>query len=205
MSYIKNSKKRKTGQQVYPSGAKASVTLGEKKAPEYKISRNGIVQHYIQNANALAGMSHSSGALGGGIINEPMQLAEAYEELSPANMVRTVDAGLAVGELDVLREALGWSMERLAPKVGLSMATFHRRKLGGLGRLTTDESDKVIRYARLLAKAIEVLGTEDDARRWLNAAQFGLGGAAPLDYAATEVGAREVEDLLGRIDYGVYS
>jgi len=43
------------------------------------------------------------------------------------------------------------------------------------------------------------------ARRWLSSPQRGLGGAVPLDYAETEIGAREVEDLLGRIEYGVYA
>lgn len=41
------------------------------------------------------------------------------------------------------------------------------------------------------------------AKQWLNAPQVGLGGAVPLDYAKTEVGAHEVENLLGRIEYGV--
>ena len=39
----------------------------------------------------------------------------------------------------------------------------------------------------------------------VNSPQVGLGGAVPLDYAETELGAREVEDLLSRIEYGVYS
>jgi uncharacterized protein (DUF2384 family) len=39
----------------------------------------------------------------------------------------------------------------------------------------------------------------------LRSPQIGLGGAVPLAYAETELGAREVEDLLGRIEYGVYS
>ena len=53
--------------------------------------------------------------------------------------------------------------------------------------------------------AVQALGTTQHARTWLAAPQHGLGGAIPLDYARTEVGAREVEDLLGRIEYGVYS
>jgi putative toxin-antitoxin system antitoxin component (TIGR02293 family) len=56
-----------------------------------------------------------------------------------------------------------------------------------------------------MGKAIEVMESEEDARRWLTSPQFGLGGVVPLAYAETEVGAREVEDLLGRIEYGVYS
>jgi len=56
-----------------------------------------------------------------------------------------------------------------------------------------------------MGQAVEVMESEETARQWLTSPQFGLGGAAPLDYAETEVGAREVEDLLGRIEYGVYS
>ena len=94
-------------------------------------------------------------------------------------------------------------MERLNPLLGISKPTFHRRKLEG--RLAPGESDRVVRFARLLGKAIEVLESEENARLWLTSPQFGLGGAVPLEFAATEVGAREVEDLLGRIEYGVYS
>jgi putative toxin-antitoxin system antitoxin component (TIGR02293 family) len=57
----------------------------------------------------------------------------------------------------------------------------------------------------LAGHAAEVLEGEDNARRWLTSPQHGLAGATPLDYATTEAGAREVEDLLGRIEFGVYS
>ena len=67
------------------------------------------------------------------------------------------------------------------------------------------ESDRVVRFARLMGKAIKVMESEEAARKWLNSPQVGLGGALPLEYAATEVGAREVENLLSRIEYGVYS
>ena len=63
----------------------------------------------------------------------------------------------------------------------------------------------MLRYARLLGQALTVFNHLDAAKLWLNAPQVGLGGAVPLDYAKTEIGAREVENLLGRIEYGVYS
>jgi len=50
-----------------------------------------------------------------------------------------------------------------------------------------------------------VFGDAEKARAWLKHPQVGLGGAVPLDYASTETGAREVEDLLGRIKYSVYT
>jgi putative toxin-antitoxin system antitoxin component (TIGR02293 family) len=61
-----------------------------------------------------------------------------------------------------------------------------------------------MRFWRIIQHATKVFGTVDRARQWLKYPQRGLGGAVPLDYASSEIGAREVDDLLGRIDYGVY-
>ncbi len=118
-------------------------------------------------------------------------------------VIESIRAGLPIAELEQLRVSLNVPIEKLAPKLGMSPATLHRRKKEGY--LTQDESDRVFRYARLFGRAVEVMESQDAARRWLGSPQFGLGGAMPLDYAETEVGAREVEDLLGRIEYGVYS
>ena len=123
--------------------------------------------------------------------------------LTPTRLDQMVRSGLAMRELDDLRASLDLPMDRLTPKLGISKATFHRRK--ATGWLRKEESDRVVRFARLMGKAVDVFGNELNARRWLTAPQYGLGGAAPLDFAETEVGAREVEDLLGRIEYGVYS
>jgi len=127
----------------------------------------------------------------------------AAPEFAPSDLIKEIHAGLPIAELVNLQGRLGVPMETLAPLLGLSKATFHRRKTGG--RLGPAESDRVVRFARLLGKAVEVMESEENARQWLTSPQFGLDGAVPLEYADTEVGAREVEDLLGRIEYGVYS
>ena len=124
-------------------------------------------------------------------------------DFTPAKLIAALRVGLPVQELQELQTRLAVPMERLVPMLGISKATLHRRKAGG--RLGLAESERVFRFARLLGKASEVLESEANARQWLTAPQFGLGGAVPLEYAATEIGAREVEDLLGRIEQGVYS
>jgi putative toxin-antitoxin system antitoxin component (TIGR02293 family) len=50
-----------------------------------------------------------------------------------------------------------------------------------------------------------VFDDESVAAEWLRAPNLALGDVAPLAMADTELGAREVDDLLGRIEYGVYS
>jgi putative toxin-antitoxin system antitoxin component (TIGR02293 family) len=121
----------------------------------------------------------------------------------PADLIRRIQQGLRFRELEALQGNIDVPLEQLAGKLAISRSTLQRRKLAG--RLSPDESDKVMRFTRLLRQATDLFGDVEKARAWLKHPQYGLGGAVPLDYAETEVGAREVENLLGRIDYGVYS
>ena len=117
--------------------------------------------------------------------------------------IERIRAGLGFHELEKLQKALGVTLEKIGNALGMSRATLHRRKIQR--RLDAEESEKLVRYQRLLAKAAEVFGSPDNAREWLTHAQRGLGEAIPLEFAKSEIGAREVENLLGRIEYGVYS
>jgi len=121
----------------------------------------------------------------------------------PTELIRQIQKGLRFSELETLQNSIDMPFEQLAAKLSISRSTLQRRKAAG--RLSPDESDKVMRLSRLLEHATKVFGDIEKARAWLKFPQRGLGGAVPLDYAETEVGAREVDNLLGRIDYGVYS
>lgn len=114
-----------------------------------------------------------------------------------------IEAGLPFRDFAVLQKSLDMTGQKLADKLSIPKATFQRRKLKG--RFDFAESERLVRFARLLGMAAHVMKSVDYGRRWLTSPQYGLGGAVPLDYAKTEIGAREVEDLLGRIEYGVYS
>jgi len=121
----------------------------------------------------------------------------------PTELIRKIQKGLRFTELETLQNSIDLPFEQLAAKLSISRSTLQRRKAAG--RLSPDESDKVIRFSRLLEHAARVFGDIEKGRAWLKYPQYGLGGAVPLDYARTEIGAREVDNLLGRIDYGVYS
>ncbi len=121
----------------------------------------------------------------------------------PTELIRKIQKGLRFSELETLQNSIGMPFEQLAAKLCISRSTLQRRKAAG--RLSPDESDKVMRLSRLLEHATNVFGDVEKARAWLKFPQRGLGGAVPLDYAETEVGAREVDNLLGRIEYSVYT
>src|SRR6266702_1918058 len=121
----------------------------------------------------------------------------------PTELIRQIQKGLRFSELETLQNSIDLPFEQLAAKLSISRSTLQRRKAAG--RLSPDESDRVMRYSRLLHQATDFFGDIEKARAWLKHPQYGLGGAVPLDYARTETGAREVENLLGQMKYGVYS
>lgn len=122
---------------------------------------------------------------------------------NPNGTIRRIQKGFRFRELEALRSSIDLPFDQLAQKLSISRSTLQRRKVAG--RLSPAESDRVMRFSRLLARATDFFGNVDKARAWLKHPQRGLGGAIPLDYAETEVGAQEVEKLLGRMKHGVYS
>lgn len=111
--------------------------------------------------------------------------------------------GLPAGMVDALGRELEVSRKELARIAGVAERTLIRKMQDG--RLTTDQSERMARVARLLARAIEVLGGKERALRWLKAPRPQLDGKTPLDFADTELGCQEVVNLLGRVEHGVFS
>lgn len=120
------------------------------------------------------------------------------------SMAQTIKAGLMPSSLYALQEMLGITKQELAARVNIPKATLDRRARLGQA-LLPDETERVLRLFRLFRIAEETLGNADKARLWFHTPSKALGGASPLEYADNEPGAREVENLLGRIQYGVYS
>ena len=102
-----------------------------------------------------------------------------------------------VGE--VLRST-GLTLKELAGTLDVSTRSLQRRRREG--RLARTESDRLYRLARIVALAKGSLGEDERAMRWLRRPNRALGGTAPIDSLDTEIGARAVEGVLGRIAYG---
>lgn len=88
----------------------------------------------------------------------------------------------------------------LAKLIDISERTLSRRKK----YLEKTEADKLYRVARILNIAISVIGDKNDAVEWLTTPKIALKNEVPLSFLDTEIGANEIEDMLMRIEYGVY-
>ena len=92
----------------------------------------------------------------------------------------------------------------LAEHLGVSERTLLRR-LHENKHFSASESDRLYRLIDLYSQAADVLGSLEAAREWMTGPAVALGDQTPLSYATNEAGAKRVEQLLTRIDDGVYS
>ena len=115
----------------------------------------------------------------------------------------TVKAGLPYASLDVLIGKLGLAREEAAATLHLPRRTIARRKKEQ--RLQADESDRVLRLARISAQAAFTFGSDEKAAQWLRRPNRALGNRPPLDLLDSDIGTRQVEDVLGRIAHGTIS
>lgn len=122
----------------------------------------------------------------------------------PGDLAHLVRKGLPAGSVTALAERLHVGNSVLSRKLGIPQRTLTRR-LSQTSLLTPAESDRTVRMARVYANAVEMIGDEQKAIEWLSTPNRALGGERPLDQLDTDTGARMVEDILGRIAYGVYS
>ncbi len=118
-----------------------------------------------------------------------------------ADLVRK---GLPAEALSQLARRLDLRQAEISAKIGIPQRTLTRR-MKSHARLTAAESDRTVRMAQVYANAVDTLGSEDKATQWLKTPNRTLRGSRPLDQLDTDPGVREVEDILGRISYGVYS
>ena len=144
-------------------------------------------------------MTHVQARAIADLLGLKLKRSEAFSALDLAHAVRR---GLSVDAVDRLSARiapndLGWRY-RIVPK-----ATLARRQRAAGRRLSSEEGDRLARIARVWSLAREVWGSDAAAQRFLGEPHPLLAGRVPRELATeTEIGARAVEDLLGRLKFG---
>ncbi|MEA2162266.1 MAG: hypothetical protein QOK37_393 [Thermoanaerobaculia bacterium] len=120
------------------------------------------------------------------------------------DLMKVAGRGLAYEAVEHLQRNTNIPVEKLLDWVQISPRTLARRKLQR--RFLPDESDRLLRVSRVFGRALELFeGDRDAASEWMFSPQPALGGETPFAVSRTELGSREIENLVGRIEHGVYS
>jgi putative toxin-antitoxin system antitoxin component (TIGR02293 family) len=120
-----------------------------------------------------------------------------------AELRDSVRSGLPFSALVALTKQLEISPQQFTAVFGIPPRTVARRKEAR--HLNHQESDRLYRVARSASQAVDVLGSIEKARVWLKTPNRALGREIPLDLLDTEIGARQVEEVLLRLNYGIFS
>lgn len=129
---------------------------------------------------------------------------KSYPLENDLEMAALILVGLPAAVLRHVGAFLGLRPAKVGLIVNINEKTLERR-LKAHARLKPDESERVARLMRIISLSASVLDSEEHARAWLNRPLRELGGLSPLQVAATEPGAREVERVLGRIEHGIFA
>ena len=136
----------------------------------------------------------------GGIMEDVL----SKKNISGLQLIESVEKGFSYTTFERIVKEYSFAVQDLATTIGISQRTLTRRKVEK--KLSRFESDRLVSVARMLTQATELF-ENDKAKtlRWLGAPNRGLGGRTPLQMAQTETGLREVENLIGRLENGVFS
>ena len=120
----------------------------------------------------------------------------------PLHVVEQIHRGLSWAAFERFQRNTDLPFRVLAQAADIPERTLARRRESG--RFEPEETDRLVRMSRIVARAIELFeGSADAARNWLTSPVIALGGRTPIEFASTDVGAIEVESLIGRLAYGL--
>jgi putative toxin-antitoxin system antitoxin component (TIGR02293 family) len=137
------------------------------------------------------------------LTEKSVQSLEKLNGLAQTQLIEFITAGLPARLARELAQRMDLTMQDMAGLLRLNPRTLQRRLDDDV--LSLGESERLWELSQLFFRAVAVLGSEPGAVHWLKNPIQALGGETALSYARTSVGVRELDDILGRIEHGVYS
>lgn len=158
-------------------------TLAEPEATmQYKIPLNNA----MQNRSVLKKAA-----------NKPESLMTSFEKIG------MIKEGISKEDLENLKEKAGFDYTQLSKVLSVARATLINKK--GNDKFDIGLSEKIVSVADIYSYGYEVFEDESRFNNWIFRSNLALGGQSPYDLLDNQYGREEIKNLIGRIDYGVYS
>jgi putative toxin-antitoxin system antitoxin component (TIGR02293 family) len=124
-------------------------------------------------------------------------------QMTPLEMMDIARAGISKKDLEAFKEKTALDYDKLALALAVTRATLINKK--GDEKFNTSLSERIIDLANIYSYGYEVFEEEARFNQWMFRPNRALGGQAPYDLVDNQFGREEVRDIIGRLDYGVYS
>jgi putative toxin-antitoxin system antitoxin component (TIGR02293 family) len=135
---------------------------------------------------------------------ETLGASLGLKESRIGQLIGQLQHGLSFKALASFEASSGMTISEIASLIGIPARTLARRRVAG--KLAPDESERLFRIATVFEKAVGLFeGDVPAALAWLGTPKKALGRQSPWTYARSELGSQEVLDLIGRLEYGVFT
>ncbi len=124
-------------------------------------------------------------------------------QLTGFEKMHIVRDGVSKKDLELLKSKTALDYTMLAKALSVTRATLINKKRSE--KFNAGLSERILGMADLYSYGFEVFEDEDRFNQWMAKPNKALGGQAPYDLIDNQFGREEVKNLIGRIDYGVYS
>lgn len=129
--------------------------------------------------------------------NKPESLMTSFEKIG------MIKEGISKKDLENLKEKAGFDYNQLSKVLSVARATLINKK--GNEKFDVSLSEKIVNVADIYSYGYEVFEDENRFNSWIFRSNKALGGQSPYDLLDSQYGREEVKNLIGRVDYGVYS
>ena len=183
----------KTGKYITKSGSTsikgASATIG--------VAKSGDIKGKSFNHSSAKGSYLNRGTILSNATNKP------ENHMTPLEKMSMVRFGLSKKDLEKLKERAELDYDDLAKALSVTRATLINKK--GKDKFNKTLSERIVGLADIYSYGYEVFEDEDRFNQWMFSPNQALGGQAPYELLDNQFGREEVRNIIGRIDYGVYS
>lgn len=124
-------------------------------------------------------------------------------QMTPFEKIGVIKEGISKKDLESLKDKAGFDYNQLSKVLSVARATLINKK--GNDKFDANLSEKILGVADIYSYGYEVFEDEAKFNNWIFRSNMSLGGQSPYDLLDTQYGREEVKNVIGRIDYGVYS
>src|SRR4051812_44274063 len=138
---------------------------------------------------------------------QPIMLLHAAHKpesnMTALEKMQLARTGISKQDLELLKQTTGLDYDNLAKGLAVTKATLFNKK--GKEKFSADLSERIVSLADIYSYGYAVFEDVEHFNTWMHRPNGALGGQHPYAIIDNQFGREEVKDLIGRIEYGVYS